>query len=64
MNSIDRHMNFHKYHLLFLGKYNTIRRQIVEYILLELSRKKIIVDMKTHAMQKIFFVEHSNIVDL
>lgn len=64
VNSIDRYMNFHKYHLLFWGKYNSIRRQIVEYILLELSRKKIIVDMKTHAMQKIFFVEHSNIVDL
>ena len=55
---IDNCMNKKKYRLLFYGKYSTIRRQIVEYILLELSRKKVIVDVKTNSMQKVFFVEH------
>ena len=53
----------YKRQILFFGKYNSTRRHIVEYILLELSRKKIIVDVKTDDMQKVFYIEHRNDID-
>ena len=58
---IERCMNIPKYRLLFRGNYNSIRRQIVEYILLELSRKKIIVKVKSNGMQKVFLVENEDL---
>ena len=60
---IDRCMTNKKYRILFFGKYNSTRRHIVEYILLELSRKKIIIDVKTDDMQKVFYIEHRNGID-
>lgn len=60
---VDRCMTNKKYRILFFGKYNSTRRHIVEYILLELSRKKIIVDVKTDDMQKVFYIEHRNDID-
>lgn len=56
---VENIMNKRAIHLLFWGKYNSIRRQIVEHIILELECKHIIVDSKNNDMQRLFYIEHS-----
>ena len=61
---VDRLMNKHFIHLLFFGKYNSIRRQIVEHIILELEHRCIIVDSQNNDMQRIFNIEHRGRMNL
>ena len=57
---VERHMNKSYIQCLLYGSYNSIKRNIVEYIILEFERKRFIVDIKTSDMVKKFFIEHNN----
>lgn len=57
---IDQLMQGKFMKVLFWGSRNTTRRMIVEYIILELECKHIIVDSRNNDMQRYFFIEHSS----
>lgn len=50
--------------ILFWGAYNTIRRSLVEYLILELEHKHFIERTSNNDLQKIFYIHHErNISD-
>lgn len=55
---VERHMNKSYIQCLLYGSYNSIKRNIVEYIILEFERKHFIIYTKTNDMVKKFFIEH------
>ena len=57
---VDSYMNKSYLKVMFFGSYNAIRRQIVEYIILGLECKNIIVKTKNNDMQRYFYIEHSS----
>lgn len=44
--------------ILFWGAYNTIRRSLVEYLILELEHKHFIERTSNNDLQKIFYIHH------
>lgn len=55
---IEKRMDRRSIHILFWGRYNSIQRQVLEHIILELEHKQIIVGSSTNDMQRLFYIEH------
>lgn len=57
---VDRQLKKSYLTYLFWGSYNTIRRNLVEYLILELEHKRFIKKTSNNDLQKVFYIYHEH----